>query len=518
MADPPEGDDEKVFEGSTVPERFRGTSTDVHDMAVLGKTQVLRRNFSFNAIFGFSSTVMVAWEILPVISVFALTDGGTAILFWALVAGCIGMTFVYASLAEMASMCPTAGGQYHWVSEFAPPSIQKELSYTVGWLCAMGWQVYLAGICFMVGSVLQGLIVLNDDSYVWHSWHGTLLTIAVIVFSIAFNTILADRLPYIEIVAVAIHFLGLFGIIIPLWVTADRGNAHDVLLTFTNTGGWQSTGLACMIGVVTPVGLLIGYDCSVHMSEETQDASRVLPKSIMWSTVLNGLMAFIMGTTFVFCLGNLDDVLATPTYEPFLAVFYNATNSLSGTNTMAAIIVIMLIFACISEVATASRQLWSFARDRGVPFSGWLSHVSPHMNIPIRAVTVSLIISTLLSLINIGSSVALNAINSLGVLSILASYYITIGCLVWRRLFGAPLPQRRWSLGKYGLGINIVALLFITPLLFFDTWPLYRDVTAENLNWSPVMFVGVLLIAAFYYVVKARHQYTGPVVLVKRNA
>lgn len=63
---------------------------------------------------GFASTVMVAWEILPVISVYALQDGGTPIIFWGLVAGIIGMTFVYASLAEMASMCPTAGGQYHW--------------------------------------------------------------------------------------------------------------------------------------------------------------------------------------------------------------------------------------------------------------------------------------------------------------------------------------------------------------------------------------------------------------------
>lgn len=33
-----------------------------------------------------------------------------------------------------------AKGQYHWVSELAPPQIQKELSYAVGWLTAMGWQ------------------------------------------------------------------------------------------------------------------------------------------------------------------------------------------------------------------------------------------------------------------------------------------------------------------------------------------------------------------------------------------
>ena len=136
---------------------------------------------------------------------------------------------------------------------------------SIGWLSAMGWQVYLAGICFMVGSVIQGLIALNNPDYVYQSWHGTLLTIAIIVFSIAFNTILAVRLPLLEGIVLVIHIFGLFAIIVPLWVLAPRGTAKDVLLTFTDNGNWGNTGLASMIGVVTPIGLLIGYDCSVHL-------------------------------------------------------------------------------------------------------------------------------------------------------------------------------------------------------------------------------------------------------------
>lgn len=96
------GDDKVV--SNNVPEKYRGTATDQHDMLVLGKKQVLRRNFKFVTMLGFASTVMVAWEILPVISVFALEDGGTPIIFWGLIIATIGMTFVYASLAEMASM------------------------------------------------------------------------------------------------------------------------------------------------------------------------------------------------------------------------------------------------------------------------------------------------------------------------------------------------------------------------------------------------------------------------------
>lgn len=61
-----------------------------------------------------------------------LTDGGTAGLIWGFVGVSIGFTLVYASVAEMASMAPTAGGQYHWVSEFAPRRGQKFLSYMTG--------------------------------------------------------------------------------------------------------------------------------------------------------------------------------------------------------------------------------------------------------------------------------------------------------------------------------------------------------------------------------------------------
>ena len=93
--------------------------------------------------------------------------------------------------------------------------------------------------------------------------------------------------------------------------------------------------------------------------------------------------------------------------------------------------------------------------------------VAPGQNIPLRAVMVSLATTTLLSLINIGSTVALNAINSLAGVSLLTSYVVTLSCIIWRRLYGAPLPPRQWSLGRYGLAINICALLFLLPIWFF---------------------------------------------------
>jgi choline transport protein len=206
--------------------------------------------------------------------------------------------------------------------------------------------VYLAGVCFMVGGVIQGLIVLNnEDTYIYQAWHATLLTIAVIIFASMFNTILAVRLPLIEGALLALHVVGLFAFILPLWVMAPRGNVHDTLLKFTTTAGWSDVSLASPIGMVSVIAILVGtivlftcvsnslLPCTRPMltaeppAEEVQDASIVLPKVLIWSIVPNGIMAVVMGVTFIFCIGDIDSVLASPTNEPFIQVFYNATQS-----------------------------------------------------------------------------------------------------------------------------------------------------------------------------------------------
>ncbi|KAI7362724.1 amino acid transporter-like protein [Hortaea werneckii] len=517
---------------SSVPTKYRGTAADARDMKILGKTQVLRRNFRFITMLGFASTVMASWEVLLVLFKLVLVDGGTPNLFWGFLVDACGMLFVYASLAELASMSPTAGGQISFAKS-------AEATFIPCWLSAIGWQVYLAGVCFMVGGLIQALVALNNESYVPERWHQTLFTIAVVLSSVVFNTVLAVKLPLIEGVFIGgntfladsadnwlsgdlgvllgLHLCGVFVVVIPLWVMAPRTPVDTALFKYTNVGGWDTKGLAALIGMVTPLNVLIGYDCTVHMAEELHDASITLPKVIMWSVAPNACLGLLVILTLAFCSGNIDEVLQTRTGEPFVQIFYNATGSKAASSVMVAIVIILLISCCFSEVATASRQLWSFARDKGLPASSWLERVQPGWNIPLRAVVVSFVVVLLLSLINIGSTTALRSISSLGAVAILGSYLVTIGTLIWRRLFGAPLPSRRWSLDRYGLAINITAVCFVLPLFVFAFFPLTKEVDRETLNYASVMFVGVLFIALVYYVFRGRNLYVGPVALVEKD-
>ena len=97
----------------------------------------------------------------------------------------------------------------------------------------------------------QRTLILNpelasDAPYDWHCR-----------FCTSFNIFLAIRLPLIEALVLVLHVLGVFVIIIPLWVTSPRGNAHDTIFVFTETGGWGDTNLASTIGMIPIIGLLI---------------------------------------------------------------------------------------------------------------------------------------------------------------------------------------------------------------------------------------------------------------------
>lgn len=191
------------------------------------------------------------------------------------------------------------------------------------------------------------------------------------------------------------------------------------------------------------------------MAEEVADAGLNVPNAMVWSYVLNGILAMILLVTYLFALPNVDDALNDPTYFPFIYVFRLALPT-SGVNALTIMIFLLVVAANIDYNASTSRQTWSFARDKGFPFHAWIAHVHPTLHIPANAIGLTCIITCLLALINIGSSVAFNAIISLQVVALMFSYTISITCVLYRRIKHPELlPNARWSLGRWGVPINV---------------------------------------------------------------
>jgi len=459
--------------------------------------------------FGFCSTLLCSWEVLVIAVGNALANGGTAGLFWNYIISAVGLGFVYASIAELGSMIPTSGGQYYWVAVLAPRRARRYLSYITGWLCAITWQTSIAGSAYFIGTLAQALFVLNVPNYDFKRWHGSLLAIGYLFIVVLFNTVLARRLPLLEGIFVIIHMLGII-IFIPLWILSPRSEGGSPLVDFYNPGGWSSNGVATLVGSVVPVTALLGFDCSVHMAEEARDSSRTVPVTLLLGYGTNVLLGFFALMTCIYTIGPLDQALQASTGYPIVNLFYNSTQSFAATAIMTLVLIVDFASGGIASLAAASRQLWAFARSRGVPYSHFFApdHL-PH-DIPLNSVLFSLVIPIIIALVNIGSTEALGILLSLFNSALMASYGIIVGCVLIHRLRGGRLPHARYSLGKWGTLINTVALIYLAPLFIFSFFPPSPNPTAAGMNWACVMVGGIVLLATIYYIIIGRKSYTPP--------
>lgn len=194
---------------------------------------------------------------------------------------------------------------------------------------------------------------------------------------------------------------------------------------------------------------------------------------MMWTFYINGGTGLIFLVSILFAIPSVDEALDDPTGYPFFYMFKIAMPDTNvGTNILTVIAVWCLMVGNVSFTASCARQAWSFARDKGLPFSGWISKMNPRVHVPVNATLLTLACTVLLSLINLGSNAAFNAILSLQLSSLMASYAICISCIVIRKIRDpASIPKARWSLGKFGLPINIVAMLYATFACFWTFWP-----------------------------------------------
>ena len=120
------------------------------------------------------------------------------------------------------------------------------------------------------------------------------------------------------------------------------------------------------------------------MAEEIKNADVVVPWCMLGTTLLNGSVGFGMVIAVLFVTVDVQSALTSATGAigyPYMDIFYTATGSKGGASAMAAIIIFMTQFGAIAALATSSRLIWSFARDRGLPFWRHISRVSSYLRI-----------------------------------------------------------------------------------------------------------------------------------------
>lgn len=445
---------------------------------------------------------------------YPLIGGGPVNIIWGWLGVSMIIVCVAASLGEITSVYPTAGGVYYQAFMLAPPSWRRLASWICGWLYVVGNITITLAVnfgttlffvaCINVFEKEPGVGVFEASTY-----QVFLIFLAITLFCNAVSALGNKWLPILDTVAIFWTFAGVLAIMICVLVIAKNGrhSAAYVFGHFEANSGWPDGWSFC-------VGLLhAGYATSstgmiISMCEEVHQPATQVPKAMVATIFINALAGLLFLIPLVFVLPDIQVLINLANGQPVPTILKDAVGSAQGAIGLLIPIMVLALICGIGCTTAASRCTWAFARDGAIPGSRWWKTVHPGLDLPLNAMMLSMVVQILLGLIYFGSSAAFNAFSGVGVICLTAAYAtpIAISLANGRK----HLVDAKFSLGKFGVPANIIALAWSILAMPLFCMPSYIPVTAATVNYAPVVFVGATLISAAWYVVWGHKNYDGP--------
>jgi amino acid transporter len=530
---------------------------DVQDLHKLGYAQELFRSMGGFSNFAISFSIISILTGAVILYDYGLAWAGTAasLIGWPLVT--LFVLCIAASMAEVASAYPTAGGLYYWASRMKG----KAWGWWTAWLNLLGQFAIVAGIAYAAAQFLNVAIVSPLLSSVSIKYGNTsefikagdtpILTGALVTMGVLLAICLVLNIRGISLVAllnqVSVWWhMAIVGIVVVLVLFAgkpdqsgmtlfavqpqDQGGSWANQLPFLGTLNYGAAityplFFAFMFSLLQANWTYTGYDASAHVAEETVGA-RI---SSAWGLFLSVAVSAVVGYLFLLVLTthlpSLKDLfpadlskadpdkLSTYYFGGGYAVFETLKYNLATIGQLlGAGIAIAMSFCTLSSVASAGRMLFAFSRDDGVPGSAWLKKVSHRYRTPSNALVTIVVVAFLFTMAAFfvgalgsvgGGGIAIVIVTAISTIFLYAAYavpiYLGLTTDAWR-------SERVWSLGRWSKPIAVVALLWTAVLLVLFSFP-----TSGNISW-PFMVLAVVLLLIYYFA-WARSRFQGPRVM-----
>ncbi|KAI0020436.1 gaba permease [Xylariomycetidae sp. FL0641] len=483
------------------------------DLARLGYKAELPRSLSMLSVLGLSFAIMAVPYGLSTTFYITLSNGQSVTIIWGWVLLSLLSTAIAASLAEICSVYPTAGGVYYWAALLASPRWAPMASWVTGWLTLVGnWTVTLS-INFGGAQLILSAISLWDEGFVANEWQTVLCFWACMLACYLINVFGSRYLDTINTLCIYWTGISILVFLVVLLAMAPSRRPADFVFAHYDAGasGWPY-GWSFFVGLLQPAYVLTGYGMVAAMCEEVQSPEREVPKAIVLSVVAAGLTGLAYLIPVLFVLPDIQTLLDVANGQPIGLVFKNATGSAGGGFGLLLLILGIWLFAGVGALTASSRCTYAFARDGAIPGSGLWKRVDARFGLPLWALTLSTIVDCLLGLIYFGSSAAFSSFTGVATICLSTSYGlpILVSILTGRK----KLRRASFSLGRAGYVINVTTLLWIVLAIFLFCMPTnLSGLDASTMNYASVVFAGFGLISVGWYFVWGRKHFSGPPIL-----
>jgi amino acid transporter len=515
---------------------------DIADLHKLGYAQELLRSMGGFSNFAISFSIISILTGAVILYDYGLAWAGTAAVMigWPLIT--VFVLAIAASMAEIASAYPTAGGLYYWASRMK----NKDWGWWTAWLNLIGQFAIVAGINYAAAGFLNATIITpllsnlgvdysNTSVFLGSILNGQLVTMGILMaIQLAMNIAGINLVALLNQVRVWWHLVIVAAVVVLVFLAGkpDQSGLHLFAIEPLDAGGSWNNNLGFVnlqYGAATTYPLFLafffsllqanwtytGYDASAHVAEETVGARVASAWGIFLSVAVSAVVGFVFLLALSTHLPDLSTLFPNPLptdlskasqyyFGGGVAVIDILVYNLGSTlgDLLSAGIAIAMAFCGLSSVASAGRMLYAFSRDDGLPGAGWLKKVSHRYRTPANSLTAMVVISWLFSVAAfiVGTGTAIVIITAISTIFLYAAYGVVI-------YLGATtdgwLKERVWSLGRWSKPIAWVAVAWVVVLMVLFSWP-----TSGNISW-PFM-VGTVVLLVIYYFGYARSRFKGP--------
>jgi amino acid transporter len=295
---------------------------------------------------------------------------------------------------------------------------------------------------------------------------------------------------------------GVFILVAALLVLAPK-QPVSFLLHGLNSNGRSLYWWAFVLGLLQAQWTYTGFDASAHLAEETEDPRRRAPWGIVLSVAVSGVVGYLLLIALTLAIRTIPEALgakdaAGNAIPAVIAILDTALGAKAG-NAMAALASMAMWFCGLSCITSASRALYSLARDEGTPMAPLLRAVNRKHGTPASAIW-AIVFASLAAML---WTKAIPVVTSLSTVALYLAYTIPIVLGLRARRAGPDWPAAAiWNLGWFGPAINIVAIAFAAFICFVLVMP-PNQLAGETL-------AGLCIGLGLLYAVVVRQRYKGP--------
>jgi amino acid transporter len=431
-----------------------------------------------------------------VLSIFAvgLTVAGPPSIWWfpIVAAGQLLVAFVF---GEVVSQYPITGGIYPWA--------RRLWGRRYAWMAA--W-IYMAALIVTTTSVVQFAIPFIGRLIHVEVTPASGLIIALALCAIAFvlNSTGTKTLATIARIGFYCELVGVVGVGVFL-LLFERKNSFGALFDSMGVAGDSPYLWAFMLAALVGLWQFYGFEACGDVAEEVKDPERRIPVAMILTIVVGLIAAFIAYAGFILAAPNLQDIVDGTVSDPIPEIVRGATGDLGMTMLLVVAFTIFLS-AVLSQQAALSRLMFSFARDNMLPASKWLSKLHEEIGgtgaVPRNAMIVAGCAPMLLSVWLYFKPDSITQVTAFAVLGIYICFQMVVLAALRQRLRGWR-PAGAWSLGRLGLPINVLALLYGIFAMVLLALP--GDASLPFVDrWIVLIGAAVVVVVGLVYMVAAR--------------